>query len=356
MCVCDEAMWKVLMKLGVPEMMVSIIKSFHQDMKARLCIDGKVMDPITVAKGLRQGCYMAPVLFNLYTCAVMEKWLEKRETEVEVGVRVLYKLDGKLFRRLQKCRARVVTDCLFADDGALLSSSRSGAESAIRAYQCVSFGLTVNSSKTKHMVTGRLAAESDRAAIQVEGGTIECVKEFSYLGSQVDDSGRIDGEVERQIGLASRAFGALRKAVFLDRNLTLTTKRMIYRACVVSVLILYGSECWTPLKRHVNMLNSFHYRCIRTILGISNRQQWEERISKVEVRKRWGDQETVRDMVIRKRLEWHRLPSFFTTLMPHLVTLSTKTPSTYFTHHFPQLRRFPLLLLGIHHLLYLKSA
>ncbi len=44
----------------------------------------------------------------------------------------------------------------------------------------------------------------------------------------------------------------------------------------------------------------------------------------------------------------HRLPSFFTTLMPHLVTLSTKTPSTYFTHHFPQLRRFPFLLLGIH--------
>ncbi len=34
------------------------------------------------------------------------------------------------------------------------------------------------------------------------------------------------------------------------------------------------------------MLNSFYYRCIRTILGISNRQQWEERISKVEVRKK----------------------------------------------------------------------
>ncbi len=53
-----EAMWKVLVKLGVPEMMVSIIKSFHQDMKASLCIDGKLMDPITVAKGLRQGCCM----------------------------------------------------------------------------------------------------------------------------------------------------------------------------------------------------------------------------------------------------------------------------------------------------------
>ncbi len=49
-----ETMWKVLVKLGVPEMMVRIIKSFHQDMMASLCVDGKLMDPITVAKGLRE--------------------------------------------------------------------------------------------------------------------------------------------------------------------------------------------------------------------------------------------------------------------------------------------------------------
>ncbi len=54
---------------------------------------------------------------------------------------------------------------------ALLSSTKSGAESAIQAYESVNsrFGLTVNSSKTKHMVTGRLAEERDRDVIQVEG-------------------------------------------------------------------------------------------------------------------------------------------------------------------------------------------
>ncbi len=166
--------------------------------------------------------------------------MEKRVNEVEVGVRVLYKLDGKLFRRYSKnATARVVTDCLFADDGALLFSTRSSAESAIRAYESVSssFGLTVNSSKTKHMVTGRLVEERDRDVIQVDGGTIECVQEFPYLGSLVSDSGRIDGKVERRISLTSRAFGALRKAVFLDKNLTLTTKKKIYQAYILSVLL-----------------------------------------------------------------------------------------------------------------------
>lgn len=37
-----EAMWKVLRKLGVPDVMVSLIKSFHQDMKARNRLDKKV--------------------------------------------------------------------------------------------------------------------------------------------------------------------------------------------------------------------------------------------------------------------------------------------------------------------------
>ena len=61
-----------------------------------------------------------------------------------------------------------------------------------------SFGLTMSDYKTKHMVTGRLAEESDRDPIlQVEGGIIESVEEFLYLGSVVADSGRIDGETDR---------------------------------------------------------------------------------------------------------------------------------------------------------------
>ena len=39
-------------------------------------------------------------------------------------------------------------------------------------------------------------------------------------------------------------FGALLKAVFLNKYLSLSIKRCVYNACVLSVL-LYGPECWT---------------------------------------------------------------------------------------------------------------
>ena len=58
--------------------------------------------------------------------------------------------------------------------------------------------------------------------------------------------------MKRSIGGASRAFGALRQPIFEDLDLSITTKRYIYRACVLPVL-LYGSECWVPLKRDLIM-------------------------------------------------------------------------------------------------------
>ena len=106
--------------------------------------------------------------------------------------------------------------------------------------------------------------------------------EFPYLGSMIAASGRIDADVENRTAKASRAFGALRKAVFLDKALSLCTKRKVYQACAMSVL-LYGTQCWVPLKKHKRRLNTFHHRCIWIILGISNRHQWSEHITMVEV-------------------------------------------------------------------------
>ena len=53
---------------------------------------------------------------------------------------------------------------------------------------------------------------------------IDFVEEVSYLGSLVASSGGIDTEVDRCIANASKAFGALRHAVFTDRNFTTNTK------------------------------------------------------------------------------------------------------------------------------------
>ena len=219
----------------------------------RIHLDGALLEEFSVGNGLRQGCYMALVLFNLYTCLVMECWQARVEDIRGVGANLRYKYDHKLFRQYTRNAVeRKLTGCFFAADGALLASTRSGAERSVREYQavCTEFGLILSIPKTMHLVTGRETLGSDQSQIKVNSGEINSVDEFQYLGSRIAASGRMDGDVEMRIAQASRAFGALRKAVFMDKNLTLYTKRMIYNACVLSVL-LYGSECWIPLRKHI---------------------------------------------------------------------------------------------------------
>ena len=101
---------------------------------------------------------MAPVLFNLYTCPLMEHWAAKVEEHDRVGIQLKYKMDKKLFRQYTRNAEQMkIDECLFADDEALLSSTQAGAESTVSKYQTTNakFGLTVSIPSTKKMVVGR---------------------------------------------------------------------------------------------------------------------------------------------------------------------------------------------------------
>ena len=77
-----DALWVALKKLGVPDEVVKLIASFHHRMQAKICLDGSVSERFEVSNRLRQGCCMAPVLFNLFSCLVIERWRARLE-EVE---------------------------------------------------------------------------------------------------------------------------------------------------------------------------------------------------------------------------------------------------------------------------------
>ena len=61
-----QALWKVLEKYGVPEKMLNVVKSFHEGMHAEVRVGSTVTDRFEVRNGLRQGCTLAPTLFNIY--------------------------------------------------------------------------------------------------------------------------------------------------------------------------------------------------------------------------------------------------------------------------------------------------
>ena len=71
---------------------------------------------------------MAPVLFNLHSCAVIERWKEELKDEEGTGIYLRYKHDKKLFQRYTRnVTTTRSTERQFADDAALLATSREAA-------------------------------------------------------------------------------------------------------------------------------------------------------------------------------------------------------------------------------------
>ena len=47
--------WLALRKLGVPDMLIDIIRSFHENMNASIRVDGELLEEIEGNNGFRQG-------------------------------------------------------------------------------------------------------------------------------------------------------------------------------------------------------------------------------------------------------------------------------------------------------------
>ncbi len=298
------ALWIVLLKLGVPASLVKLIQSFHENMTASVIVDGSPVEGINVCNGLRQGCTMAPVLFNLYAGAVMERWSARIREKGLSGFPVRSCIDGQLFKRSKRGVDMCLTDGEFADDAVLFAPSHDDAEQMLTEFVDVAtaFGLTVSIPKTVFMAVGHAVSASDCAPLPICGATVNHTDRFKYLGSLVTTDGRSHADVANRIAAASRAFGSLYSAVFHNSTLSRSTKQHVYTCCILSVL-LYGSECWTLLQADVHRLERFHNRCVRVILDISRTRQWEDRLSSVTLHRMCGT-EPVADMISRRRLQW----------------------------------------------------
>ena len=137
-------------------------------MKASVRVGGKLSKEIIVNNGLRHGCTLAPMLFNLYFSAVVGCWCSRCAT---AGVPVKYKIGRRLVGdRTAKSRLSLlrVTESQFADDAALYSPSRTAfEESTSSLIACASeWGLTVSVAKTKGMIVG----DGDCSSVPVGDG------------------------------------------------------------------------------------------------------------------------------------------------------------------------------------------
>ena len=107
-----DLLWQVLGKFGCPPHYLSSLREFHTDMSAHVVQGGEMSKNFSVNTGVKQGCVLAPVIFNLFLVAVTLVF--RHNISAADGVRIKYRLYGSLFniRRLQ-AMTKVTNDTIF---------------------------------------------------------------------------------------------------------------------------------------------------------------------------------------------------------------------------------------------------
>ena len=173
---------------------MAILKGFHSGMSARVVAGGLLSDPFEVNVGVKQGCVLAPTIFNIYLAAVT--LLARYDMDLGDGIHIRYRFDGSLFnlRRLRattKTRSGTIFEMQYADDDAVPSNS---AEALQRNLDILSdaygkAGLVINTQKTEVLYQPANPEDpADEFIFRINNNVLSNVDHFIYLGSIMNTS------------------------------------------------------------------------------------------------------------------------------------------------------------------------
>ena len=141
-----------------------------------------------------------------------------------------------------KIAGRNINNLRYADDTILMAESKEEQKSLLMKVKVESekVGLKLNIQKTKIMASGPITSW------QIDGETMETVRDFIFLGSKITADIDCSHEIKRRLFLGSKAMTNL-DSILKSRHNTLPTKVHRVKAMVFPV-VTYGCESWTLKK------------------------------------------------------------------------------------------------------------
>ena len=269
-CVDRTLLWTVLTRFGAPHNMISIIRQFHDGMRACARLDDRVCSGwFIVEQSLRQGCVLAPLLFNIFFAAVIN--VTSTRFKADKGI-----MDALVHLRKQmgagergeatveeSLLATPLWGMLYADDAGVVSQSPEQLRKMMEVIVvvCAAFGLTVSEANTEIMCSRAKGMPESTAIFSVEatGQVYNQTNEFVYLGGNFNHNADLSIEVDRRKRNAWRSFGKYTPELYNRPSAPLALKVRMLRAEVLETM-LYGCVTWSPRAYHYDTLRRAHHR------------------------------------------------------------------------------------------------
>ena len=141
-----------------------------------------------------------------------------------------------------KVAGRNINNLKYVDDTTLMAESEEELKSYLMKVkeENEKTGLKLSIQKTK------ILASDPITSWQIDGETMETVREFIFLGSKITADSECNHEIKRRLLLGRKAMTNLEN-ILKSRDITLPTKVHLVKAMVFPV-VMYGCECWTIKK------------------------------------------------------------------------------------------------------------
>ena len=220
-CGDHNQLWKILKEMGILDHRTCLLRNLYAGQEATVRTGHGTTDRFQIGKGVRQGCILSPCLFNLYAEYIMRN---AGLDEAQAGI----KIAGRNSNNLR-----------YADDTTLMAECEEELKSLLMKVKEESekVGLKFNIQKTKIMASGPIISW------QIDGETVEPMRDFIFLGSNITADGDCSHEMKRRLLLGRKAMTNL-DSIFKSRDITLPTNVHLVKATVFPV-VTYGCQSWT---------------------------------------------------------------------------------------------------------------
>ena len=174
--------WKILQEMVLPDHLASLLRNLYAGQEAIVRSRHGTTDCLQIGKGVRQGCILSPCLFSLFAEYIMQN---ARLDEAQAGI----KIAGKNINNLR-----------YAEDTILMAESEEELKNLLMKVKEESekASLKFNIQKAKIMASGPITSW------QIDGQTMETVRDFIFLDSKITADGDCSHEIKRHLLLGKK--------------------------------------------------------------------------------------------------------------------------------------------------------